>query len=276
MARAYMYLAHYGLMPSKEGRTRAKELAIEALKIDTDIADAHSILGTLARYEFKWEEAIKEFRLAIDNAPDNPTAYEGYAMILFSIGRLDEAREQINIARELDPLSLEVIETSALFYLNEGKIDEMGYELGKMQEIDSTNNHVYRLYHNYYILKGDTLNAIRNIKKACDTDPAYSKLGIELMNINSKSGYQTALELWLNAETENKNPIYVAAFCILLNRKDEALNWLESAYEEQHSMVYNIYYAWPFKALRSDPRFQAIVKKMGLAEYIKSPEVVAR
>ena len=270
MARAYMYLAHYGLMPWEEGRTRTRELANEALKIDKTISDAHSILGNLARYDFKWEEAIKEFRLAIDYEPYNPIPHDGYAMILFATGNLNEARKQINIAAELDPLSLEVLETSALFYLNEGNVDEMGDELRKMQEIDSDNNHVYRLYHNFYIIKGDTLNAIRALRKACDTDPAYSELGVKLMNIINNSGYKTALEIWLNTEIENNNPIYAAVISILLNRKEEALTWLEKAFEERHSMVYNIYYAWPFKNLRSEPRFQAIIDKMGLSEYIKA------
>ncbi len=275
MARATMYLAHYGLIPWKEGRARARELAMKALEIDKTIADAHCILGNLARYEFKWEEAMREFLLAIEYEPDNPTGHDGYSMILFSIGRLDEAREQVNIAKELNPLSLEVLETSVLFYLNEGKIDEMGEELGKMYEIDTGYNHIFRLYCNYYGLKRDTLNAMRSLKKACDTDPVYSKYGTELMNIYNKSGYKAAMEYCLKVEIENKNSFYISVAFAGLNRREEALIWLEKAYEEQHSMIYNVYYAWPFRSLRSEPRFQAIIEKMGLFEYIKAKPAVS-
>lgn len=273
MAKAYLWLAHYGYIPWMEGRKKTRELAEEAIKIDKTIADAHFILGYLARYGFKWEESMKEFRLAIDYEPDNPIGHYGYSMVLFATGKMEEAREQINKAQELDPLSLEVLETSALFYLNEGKIDEMGNELRKMQDIDPGNNHVYRLYPSYYMNKGDTLNAMRAHRKACDTDPVYSKYGNELMNIYNKSGYKAALEFWLNVEIENKNPIFIAATCIGLDRNEEALTWLEKAFEEQHSMIYSIYYSEPYKKLRSEPRFQAIIDKMGLSEYIKeSPE----
>jgi tetratricopeptide (TPR) repeat protein len=268
MARAYMLLAHYGLFPWMEGRTKARELALEALKIDNTLADAHCILGNLARYDFKWEEAIKEFQVAIDYEPDNPTAHDGYAMILFATGSKEEARKQINKARELDPLSTDILETSALFYINEGRTEEFGGELRKIMEIDSGNNHVYRLYPSYYIMKGDTLNAIRAQRKVCDTDPVYSKYATEMMNIYNKFGYKAALEFLLKVEIENKNPIFIAVLCITLNRKEEALTWLEKAYEEHHSMLYNIYYAWPFSSLRSEPRFQAIIRKMGLSEYI--------
>jgi len=276
MARAYMLLAHYGLLPPPEGLTRAKELALEALKIDKNIAAAHCVLGNLARYQFKWEEAKKEYLLAIDCEPGNVTAHDAYGMILFATGYMDEAREQIKIAKELDPLFLDVLETSALFYLHEGKIEEMADDLRKMQEVDSGYSHVYRLYFSYYLLKADTLNAIRSLKKVCDTDPVYGKYGIELMNIYNRSGYKAAMKFWIKAEIENNNPIFVAAYLIFLDRKEEALDWLEKACEERHSMVYNIYYAWPFKSLRSEPRFKAIIEKMGLSEYIKPSHADSR
>ncbi len=271
MARAYLRTAHYGLMPWEEGCTRAKELALKALKIDKNLAEAHIILGSLAMYEFKWEEAREEYIFAIDCEPDSPDAHAEYGTLLFAMGNIDEARKQTNIAKELDPLSTGILLESALFYKDEGRLEDMANELRKIQEIDSSYTNVYRILQNYYLLKGDTLNEIKCLKKVCDTDPRFNKYGIELMNVYNKSGYKPALEFWLKAEIENKNPVHIAGWCLILNRKEEALTWLEKAFEERHSMISGIYSSWPYKSLRSEPRFQAIIKKMGLSEY-QNPE----
>lgn len=269
MAKAYMWLAHYGYIPWLEGRRKTRDLAEEAIKIDKNNSDAHFILGYLARYDFEWEESMKEFRLAIDYEPDNPNGHFGYSMVLFALGKLDEAREQINIAKELDPLSLEILEESAFIYRDESKPDGMLNDLIKMHEINSGYASQYLAFHSYCIIIGDTTGAVKNLKKFSDIDPAYKKYGSELMNIYKKSGYYAAMEYWLKAVTVNKNMVHIAAWNASLNRKEEALTYLEKAYEEQHSMLYVIYYAIPFWTLRSEPRFQAIIEKMGLSSYIK-------
>ncbi len=267
MARAYFRSAHYGLIPSSEGYSRARELALEALRIDKNLGEAHSIIGSLALYEFKWGEAREEYLKAIDCEPDNPDAHVEFGQLLFALGNIDEAEKEYNKANELDPLSLGILLTRAILNKDAGRIEEMAGDLRKIQEIDSAYSNLYRIYTNYYWLKGDTLNVIKCLKKVCETDSRFHKYGIDLMNVNNKSGYKAALEFWLKAEIENKNPVHIAAWCLLLNRKEEALTWLEKAYEERHSMISSIYNAWPYKTLRSEPRFQAIIKKMGLSEY---------
>jgi len=277
LAEETLDLAFYGFSPWPEGLYKAKKIAARALELDEKLADVHALLSELALVEFKWEEARKESILAIKCNSNLASGYAHYASLLIKIGQKEEARKQLNRAKELDPLSFSILDLSAWLYFNEGQFDEEINELRKMEEIDSNYVHIYRRYSITYFRRGEFSKAVDALQKICLKDPNYRNYrnySNDLMKAYKESGINGALNKMLELESKSNNPIYIAAYCLLTNRKKEALNWLEKACEVRYSMAESIPYAYPFfDSLRSEPRYWAIIKKMGLSEYYKYPDL---
>ena len=91
-------------MPKPEGYAKSKEYVNKALGIDKNLAEAHTVLGTILCWnEWKWEEARKELQLAVELNPNFVPAHSYYSELLEILRENTEARKQINIALELDP-----------------------------------------------------------------------------------------------------------------------------------------------------------------------------
>ncbi len=125
LADAYYTLAHNDWIPVADGFRKAKEIAQKALELDPGLAEAHAIVGGVYAWgEWQWEKARKEYLRAIELNPNYSTAYFYYAELLELLGENEEARLQLNIAIELDPLSRAINFNNMLFYYDQGKFHE--------------------------------------------------------------------------------------------------------------------------------------------------------
>jgi len=137
LADAYFIQAFWGWLPWDEGTTRSKELAIKALDIDRNLAEAHTVLGAILNYkEWKWEEAQKELQLAIKLNPKFVTAHHYYSELQDILRHNSEARKHINIALQLDPFLPVLHSLSSGYYYNEGKLNESLNECLVLEELD--------------------------------------------------------------------------------------------------------------------------------------------
>jgi eukaryotic-like serine/threonine-protein kinase len=122
----------------REFRPRAAAAAIRALQIDPYSAEAHAALAYVRHYEWQWAEAERGFRRAIELNPSYPYAHLWYANLLMSRRRLDEALEQVNLARELDPFSLIVNSNVGWVLTIAGRNAEAIAQLRRTLALDST------------------------------------------------------------------------------------------------------------------------------------------
>ena len=279
LADSYCILAWWGWYPRSEGYARAKEFALRALNIDKNLSEAHATLGdVLCWSEWKWEEANKELKLATELNQNYATAHQYYSEFLDIIGRNDEARLQIDMALELDPFSTAINATSALYYYNEGKINESLDACRKTLEINS--DYIWAYWQSFYVYakQGEDLKAAEALQQFMLRDTMTVKIANSIKEVYSKSGMNGLLN-WL-IEIQLKNPsanLYIAKWYALLGKKDEALNRLEKAMKARLTEVPGInslpdeipriFNSPDFDNLRSEPRFKAIIKKMGLSEY---------
>jgi len=121
LADTYHLMALQGWMDKKEGKDKAVELALKALELDPDLAEAHTVLASLYTYiDWNWEESEKEILQAIKLNPNYSTAQFYYSELLCATDRPDKAREHINKAMELDPFSFVMRNYSGLYYYNQG------------------------------------------------------------------------------------------------------------------------------------------------------------
>ena len=281
MADAYCILAWWGWIPRSDGYAKAKEFALRALEIDKNLAEAHTILGDILCWsEWKWEDAIKELKLATELNPNYATAHQYYSEILDIIGKNDEARVQINIAAGLDPLSAAISGTSALYYYNEHKFKESLDVCRKTMEINPDYNGVYWTSFDAYIKIGENLNAAETLQKLMLRDTLTLKVSGILKEVYRKSGINGILN-WL-IEWQKNNPaanLYLAKWYSMAGRKEESLDRLEKALEGRLSEIPSInnlpdeipriFNSPDYDNLHSEPRFKVIIEKLGLSKYTR-------
>jgi TolB-like protein len=206
LADTYFILTYYGWSPNPEGYIKAKEYALKALEIDKNLAEAHAALGWLLCWsEWKWEEARKELKLAIELNPNYANAHQYYAELLDILRQDKEAREQINLALELDPLSPAMNSESLGCYFNAGKLKEALEACHRIIEMDPEITPYWFIY-NCYLIHGEDLKAVEALQKAIP-DKALT-----IKEVYNKSGIKGILN-WLLEGESNKtkpNPFYLA------------------------------------------------------------------
>jgi TolB-like protein len=268
LADAYFKQAWWGWSPRLEGYARAKELVLRALDIDRNLAEAHSTLGDILCWsEWKWEEARKELIYAIELNQNYAIAHSNYSELLDILGQDEEARLQINLALGLDPLFPMLHATSAVFYYHEGKFKESMNECLKIQELDPDYISAYWICFYVYVRMGNDLKAVEELQKIMQKDTLNIRNVTIVKEVYSKSGINGLLN-WLNELQFNYLPPFtLARNYAMLDKKEEALDLLEKALKGNFPYIPRINNDPDFNNLRSDPRFQEIIDKMGLSEY---------
>ena len=267
----------YHGLPPKESYPRAKAAAVQALKIDDTLAEPHTSLAWAKfRFDWDWAGAEREFERAIELNPRYPTAHHWYAYYLSGMGRLDQARAAIQRAQELDPLSLIINATVAHVFYYAREYDRAIEQLRKTLEIDSNFGHAHRLLGEAYRKKAMFGEAIAEMQKAVALSGGSRVYYLaQLGNVYAVSGRRgEALrildELMELSQQEYVSPTNFAIVCIGLGEKDQAFAWLEKAYEERSTFLTEFAVEPMFDSLRSDPRFQDLLRRM------KFPQVSCR
>jgi tetratricopeptide (TPR) repeat protein len=258
------------LGPGRPGEFRlAREAAEKALAIDPDLAEAHASLA-MAKFFGEWDFAgsEREFRRALYLAPGYATAHHWYAYWLAAMGRFDEAIREIRRAREIDPTSLAVNRDVGHVLLYSRRYDEAGAALRDTLRMDPA-YHQARIY-----LLMDLSYAGRREEAAAEVRalsafPEEGGAGGWEAVIEARAGHPEALRRRLPekiraAESGAAGSESVATDYGWLGEKDEAFVWLERALRERRFYLVFLKADPAFDPLRSDPRFQGIVHRVGL------------
>ena len=269
LADAYFLLPFYSQVPKQEGFAKAKEYINKALGIDENLAEAHAVLGALLTWnDWKWEEARKELKLAVELNPNFVPAHSYYSELLDILRENTEARKQINIALELDPFFPLLHALSYVFYQHESKFRESLYSFLKMRELEPDTTDLWPLYYSYEGL-GENLKAFEVYQKILLRDTLTANEAVLAKDIFNKSGMKGLRNLQLELELKKATPApgTVAGIYARLGDKEKALYWLEKYFDTNPLSALRINTNPYFEFLRSEPRFQAIIRKMGLSDY---------
>jgi TolB-like protein len=277
LADAYNVQAFWGWSPAKEGYAKAKELAERAIEIDSKLAEAHATLGNILCYgEWNWEEAGKELLLAIELNPKYATAHQYYSELLDVIGQNEDARLQINLALELDPYNLLMHNISVQNYYHEGNLNKSLEECLEMQELDPNYSLAYLWSFNIYVRQREDIKAVEALQKMMFLDTITAKHVYEVKDVYNKSRMNGLINWLIELNLKMKthffyvadSTFYLAKWYAMLDRKEETIGWLEKSIENR-SKIAQINNDPDFDNLRSEPRFQKLIEKMGLSEYAK-------
>jgi len=258
--------------PRPKGYIEAKKQILRALELDNNLAEAHATLGALLAFgEWKWEEAGNELQEAIRLNPNCITAHQYYGEMLLILRQFKEARTHLNLASELEPTSSLILILSARCYSAEGKFPEALEDCRKVIELTPQFWDAY--FYNFYIYRrsGEELKAVDAIEQALSVLEADKKYAVKVKEVYRQSGMTGLYNMLIVYESEDiEFGILGLARCYcFLGKKDKALECLEKAMamEKRYPDLPRINCDIDFEELRNEPRFQALLKKMGLSAY---------
>jgi TolB-like protein/Tfp pilus assembly protein PilF len=271
LADSYASLALLEFVPPREAFPKAQAAVLKALKADPTLAEAHTSLG-LVRFQYgrDWRGSESEFKKAIALNPGYAPAHHFYADYLKAMGRFDEALVEIMRAQDLDPLSL-AINTGVghVLYLSR-QYDKAIEQYRRTVELDPNYVQTHLWFGRPYLQKGMYRDAISEIRKAVDISNGSTISLAVLGHAYAASGDSAeALKIVRTLKVRAKRtyvPSYwIALIYVGLQDRDKAFEWLDRAFRERSSWLAWVMVEPRFDVLRSDRRFDALLKKMKLA-----------
>jgi serine/threonine-protein kinase len=270
LADAYTLLADYGLLHPSEAMPKAEAAAQKALDFDPLLGEAEASLGLIrSNYDWKWSEAEKHYLRAIELNPGYATAHMWFGIDhLAMLGRMEQARYEIEIARELDPLSLIIREGVGFVAMLNRQYDDAISKYREMQELDPYFYKSYTSIGRAYIQKGMYDEAIALLHKG-------RSLAGEVPNILGALGQALALSgkrsearqlLHQLQELSQHRHVACSSFALIhtgLGEKERALEILEAGCEQRQPVLVALNVHPAYDDLRGEPRFNAILKRIG-------------
>jgi len=258
----------YAVMTPKEAFPKAKAAAIKALELDNTLGEAHNSLAfVLDGFDWDLDAGGIEFRRAIELNPGYATAHHWYAWHLSLLGRYDEAIAEMRKAENLDPLSLIINADLAELLVLAHSYDESIRQSRKTIEMDPN----FALAHNQlgqaYLQKHMYDQAIAELQRAVQLSGGSPTSIANLARAYVASGKRSAAMKLLSDLKKRSNSNYsnateIAMIYASLGDVDQAMNWLEKAYDERFNP--GVLLRPGFDPLRSDTRFQNLVRRIGL------------
>jgi TolB-like protein/Tfp pilus assembly protein PilF len=270
MADAYILLGEHGSVPARRIMPKGKAAATRALAIDASLAEAHASLGCVAAlYDWDWREAEARFQHAIELNSSYPTAHHWYGYdFLAAQGRLEEAVAEVERAHRLDPLSL-IITTSLGTIHDIARNHERAREYyEKVFELDGSFVRAYLSMGRSYLHQNMVEEAIAAFDKARELTPA-SPVPLALLahayNVAGSTAEARRLREVLDGCCRTCCvSSYLLARANLSFDHDRAFELLDLAFEERDPRLAHLNVSPIFDCLRPDPRFSALVRRMGL------------
>lgn len=278
-ARAYAELAGcYALMggytehPQSELIPKARAAALRALQIDDNLAEAHTALALIVQnYDWDWQTAEREFRRAIDLNPNYATAHHWYAEQLMWRGRFDEALQESERARQLDPLSLIIAaDNGAILYYSR----QYERSIAKFRSVLDMDPNFPRahLIRGPYVEKGMFAQALADTESLRPHAQlsvywhwhwawrAYM-YGREGKTAQAKQALQ---ELLQRNQKQRVDPMVFAWAYAGLKDRGNTMTWLEKGCAQHSTGLLSVKVEPAFDFVRDDPRFQDLLQRVGL------------
>jgi DNA-binding winged helix-turn-helix (wHTH) protein/tetratricopeptide (TPR) repeat protein len=281
MAASYVHMEIYGFAPPREAMPKAVEAATKAIGLDEEVAEAHASLA-LARmfYERDWAGAERGFRRALELNPSYAAAHDWYAIYLMTKGRVEEALASIRKAQGLDPLSLivntdvgcalyfarrfeESIEQCRWVLETEPNFVQAYYRIGLAFEQLGRYDEAVNAFQTAIALSDKKIDGLSTAQFKGGSDARASVAHTYALMGRHAEARGVLEELLARSRHGLVPPQDLSIIYSGLGEREEALRWLEKAYEERYSLLVFLELDPRFDSLRSDPRFARILRRLG-------------
>ena len=262
----YAFLTE-GYMDKTEAFEKARIAAEKALKIDDKLPQSHIAAAIIRKWELDFAGAIAEYQRSFELNPNNASAHNNYALILSAFGRSDEALEEMERCIRLDPLEPYARINKGWVLTNAGRFDEALRLLENLIKESPDLKLIYGFIGAAYEGKNQFCEAIAANRKMLDQEPlriyAQADIIYNFFKLGEKEKARTLFRK-LQAEEKYIAPLKLAAIYEIDNNREAALQAMEDGYERRDSEMHSLYSDARLKTLHDEPRFQRLVRKMGL------------
>jgi TolB-like protein/DNA-binding winged helix-turn-helix (wHTH) protein/Tfp pilus assembly protein PilF len=270
LADAYDVASDYDLLSPRDSYSKTKAAVLKALELDPSLAQAHATLADMrSAYEWDWSGAEAEFKRALELNPGYATAHHWYAQYLTSRGRHEEALAEIHRAMELDPLSPSINAYAGSAFYMAREYDMSVEQLLKMIEAEPS----YAVAH-YFLgfsreQRGELKEAIKEFQKAVALSGGEPSYLAGLAHAYALSGDQQKSRAICKKLQERAHTEYVSSYDIALiyaglREKQQVLEWLKRAYEEDDPNMNLLNVEPAFDDFHLDAAFRDMLQRMGL------------
>ncbi|MEQ1354384.1 MAG: winged helix-turn-helix domain-containing protein [Candidatus Acidiferrum sp.] len=272
LANSYSLLTAYSAAPASEYVPKARAAAQRALQIDDTLPEAHVALALiLANYDWDWAGSEREYRRGIQLNPNYATAHHWFAELLTWLGRFDEALDESETARRLDPLSLVIATDRAAIFYYSRQYDRAIEGFRAVEEMDPTFPRVHMLIYSY-LERGRFQDALADLEAWIRTSGIGGDAGWVAATqayVYGRSGHtDQAHDVLRTLERAGKTQRVTSGAWALANlgagEKDAAIGWLEKAYAEHAPSTTALKVDPACDPLRSDTRFQELLRRTRL------------
>jgi TolB-like protein/DNA-binding winged helix-turn-helix (wHTH) protein/Flp pilus assembly protein TadD len=262
-------LAWHGFAAPGEVLPRAQAAAQKAIEIDPASGEAHASLALALSHQRNWAAAEIEFKRALQLSPGYANAHHWYGDYLSVVGRHEEAVSEAKRAFELDPLSPMINTWLGYRYYYARHYDEAMEQGRKILEFDPSFAAAHLLLGQAYLQKGLHVQAISELQSATTLSgdsPIYlAQVGVAYAaDSKNAEALHVIDQLQKVARQRYVSSYGMAQIYAALGDKQRAMKWLQSAYDEGAVWMQYLQVDPVLDSLHSQPRFQDLVRRMGL------------
>jgi tetratricopeptide (TPR) repeat protein len=275
LANGYMHLATpSAALPTREASRLATEALGKALSLDPQLGEAHAVLSFVKVYlDWDWRAAEEEAKQAIELSPNDALAHQLYSSSLILMQRLDQALVEAKRAQRLDPLSVYAQQNIALWFVETKQYDRAIEEWRRGVELEPNRSFLRGALSWTYHDAGRYAEALAEAQKAYELSGDASQR-VRVAHMLAHLGKtDEADEIIEEIKDGAKNTVIswvIASTYAALRRREETFKWLEYAYEAHAIGLIGMNQEEDLAWLRSDPRFQGLVKRVGWPQEGKS------
>jgi serine/threonine protein kinase/Flp pilus assembly protein TadD len=271
LVACYSLLANQGFAPALEMLPLAKAAARKAFELDDTLAEARVALGLSMFLDWDFVGAEREIRRGIELNPDSVLAYGFLTYLLWISRRFGEAVAAAKREIELDPSSSATNIRLAITFWCAGSFPEAIEQFHKTLVIDPYNSQTHVLLADAYACAGQVEKAVEECAQALALTPQVmvirTHVAVTYARIGKTDEARRMLEETRSAwKAGDGSTLSIAAAYAQLEERDAAFEWLERAFQERSSLSFYVPIHPFFTNLHKDPRFHALVKRMGLPD----------
>jgi tetratricopeptide (TPR) repeat protein len=267
LSGAYGAGAASGMAPWKDVGEKAEAAAHKAVELDDSLAEAHTVLGATYLGEWNWGQVEEELRRAIELDPNDGEVHHILAYVLFATNHIEDGLREQKRASEIEPFARPWALGWA--YVLSGRCDAAINDLRPWEDIEPQDRYIRFTLAAAYQCKGMDREWARELvrgtqllsgeKPATEARHAFERGGRKGL-----AEWQLSEYLKVLARKQYVSPYFIAGTYALLGRREDTLRNLEDAYRERSARLMYLQNDPTFDFLHSDPRYRALVKKVGL------------
>lgn len=269
LADCVTLLGDYLFAPIPVALEEASRCVKKALALDPSLAEARVSLANVLMYDYRFDEAEKEFRMAIETNPSYATGHHWYSVCLETFGRFKEGLDQVLQAEELDPLS-PAITLSVIYRMRSfGMEEETEKRIRKLEEFDPGSPLVEEAKMVDAFARRDWSAAEIILRKMMERDPSDPFLDSDLAYLyavtSRREGAMKLVEKLREVPEDARIKGQLLAFAYAgLGDIDSVFEWLNYAVSKKESFLNWVRSYTLYEPVRSDPRFRDLLRRAGL------------